>query len=92
MEVFIWVALSIAVGLFAKRRGRSGLAWACIAGFVSPLVAIIILLFLGEGSRRIRCPFCAEYIKPDTRVCPHCKNDLEWSWSKVGDGERASAP
>lgn len=26
---------------------------------------------------RIECPKCAEMIKPNAKICPHCKSSLE---------------
>jgi len=29
-----------------------------------------------EEEDRIACPFCAEDIKPEASICPHCRSDL----------------
>jgi hypothetical protein len=43
---FTWIILSVAVGLMAERRGRSGLAWIWVAECVSPLIAAVVLALL----------------------------------------------
>lgn len=29
-----------------------------------------------EGTRRVKCPYCAEMIMPDAKVCRFCGRDL----------------
>lgn len=46
MEIIIWVALAVAIGYFAKERGRSQWGWGLAALFFIPLLCFIILLIL----------------------------------------------
>ena len=46
----IVVALYVLVAKMAERRNRSAVAWLIVAFFGSPLLAIILLLCLGEAS------------------------------------------
>ncbi|MDO4179614.1 MAG: zinc ribbon domain-containing protein [Phascolarctobacterium sp.] len=41
-----YIALLVAIGYYAKSKGRSPIGWAAIAFFISPLIAGIILFFL----------------------------------------------
>jgi hypothetical protein len=56
MLIFLtWVALSIAVGMFASiRRNRSGFGWFVLAFLVSPLLAGIFVAILEEQPGEIR--------------------------------------
>jgi hypothetical protein len=29
------------------------------------------------GPEKLKCPFCAEWIRYEARVCPHCQRDVE---------------
>jgi predicted amidophosphoribosyltransferase len=61
---------------FWPRDGdRNPLGWGLLAFVISPLIAGIVLLIVGEG-QTARCPFCAERIKMAARVCPHCQREL----------------
>jgi hypothetical protein len=43
---FLWVALSIVVGVAANSRGRNSLIWILLSLFLSPLIAGLLLLAL----------------------------------------------
>jgi hypothetical protein len=48
----LYVGLAVAVGLYAERRGSSGLLWFALAVFASPLIALILLLIVTpQGGR-----------------------------------------
>lgn len=40
----LWVLLSVAVGFWARRIGRSGLSWFLISALVSPIIGTLLLL------------------------------------------------
>lgn len=42
----LWVGLAIGIGLVAERRGGNGLLWFALAVFLSPLIALILLLII----------------------------------------------
>jgi hypothetical protein len=45
MELLIgWLFFSVAVGILAGRRGRSSGGWCLLALFISPLIAVVLLL------------------------------------------------
>ena len=79
--VLVWVALSLAVGLLAVKRGRSGIGWGLGALVFSPLLAVIFLMLsrnLSEASdaphpnTHVKCPDCAELVRSEAKVCKHC--------------------
>jgi hypothetical protein len=76
-----WMLSALAAGFYANRLNRSA-AWGLAALVVSPLTVFLLLFGLGpradedDDSIRISCPFCAEDIKSEARLCPHCRSDL----------------
>jgi hypothetical protein len=73
--VLTWLALCVLVGVLAARLDRNPLGWGILAFVISPVIAGIALLLIGEG-RTARCPFCAERIKEAASVCPYCQREL----------------
>lgn len=93
MEVFLgWTVLSIAVGIGASSRGRSGFGWFLISLLLSPLIgAFLVLVFPKIGpavvsrdtsgevitaETHVRCPDCRELVRSDARKCKHCGTAL----------------
>lgn len=89
MTVFIfWVLFSVAVGVLAKNRGRSGIGWFFLSVLISPLLGLIFCLVtkdmaksaqdqaLPSEATHVKCPHCAELVLPQALVCKHCGRDL----------------
>lgn len=84
---FLWIAISVVIGVLASKRGREGIAWFFLALVVSPLIAGLLLVIVGpykpaldaqqiaSGAAR-KCPACAELVKFDAVKCKHCGTDL----------------
>jgi hypothetical protein len=91
MEFFIgWLLCAGIVGVIAQHaRGRNGGGWFLLALVISPLLAFILVMCLPKRLTRqqIRkgleyfktvreCPFCAETVKLQAKVCKHCHSEL----------------
>lgn len=82
MVIFLlWLVFSVAVGMLAVKRGRSGLGWGFVALVFSPLIAVIFLLIARDLSPQngmptpethVKCPDCREFVLRDARKCKHC--------------------
>jgi len=88
MGIFIaWVALCFVAGAIASIKGRSSVGFFFLSLFLSPLVGIITALIakpdekqveeskIAEGNSK-KCPFCAEIIKAEAKVCRYCSREL----------------
>lgn len=51
MVFILWVALCLAIGYFAKKRGRSFWTFALLSVIISPIGGCIVLLFAGKKSQ-----------------------------------------
>lgn len=86
MEILIvWVLLSVAVGVWAGNRGRSGFGWFVLAVLVSPLIAgVFLAVTQNHATTREavnpethgQCPACSEPVILTATVCKHCKSDI----------------
>ena len=82
MEIFFfWLILSIAIGIGAASRGRSGFGWFLLSIVISPLIALILLALMPNKAvqtdkpnpdTHVKCPDCAELVLAEARVCKHC--------------------
>jgi hypothetical protein len=85
----IWLASSIILGVAASHRNRSGFGWFLLSAMFSPLVGGLWLFVLpsrvgrmtrGEIIAKLEtirdCPFCAETVKREAKICKHCHKDL----------------
>jgi len=50
MEIIFWLGLCVLVGYFADKKGRSGIGWAVLSFFISPLFAGIALAMSSDLS------------------------------------------
>ena len=81
-----WILPSISlVPVVARRRfgsWASFFGWMIVSLLFSPVLALLALAATPPAPRsdtdeeRIACPSCAELIRPEASLCPHCRTDL----------------
>ena len=85
--VLFWFILAILVGVYASSKGRSGIGFFLIAILLSPLIGFIIALIVDPVQASVearaletgdvkKCPYCAELVKSEAKVCKHCHKDI----------------
>ena len=85
------LVLSIIVSDVAKERGRSAGKFFALSFLVSFVVALLVLIALpntkpvmrSDESALEKCPYCAEYIKVEARVCRFCSRDISKEFEKL---------
>ena len=81
------------------RLCQRGLGWACLrpdANGTAPWLAAVSLLGFGilllairrpvRSEERIDCPFCAEPIRVEAVLCPHCRSEFDRGRDRVSRG------
>jgi hypothetical protein len=85
MWIFLFLVCVPFVGLLAHKNNRSVIGWVLLCFVISPLLCAIILGLLpavqrapvpGSNLGVRKCPFCAEEVKADAKICRFCQRDL----------------
>lgn len=86
---FFWLLFSIAVGIMASNKGRSGFGWFLLSCLISPLLGLLFCAVSKDLTKQavsvaeqpgpdthVKCPACAEWVMPEAKVCKHCGHAL----------------
>ena len=78
--IVLWLACAIGSGVIASSKKRSFGSWLILGGLLGP-IALLIVGFMAKAdvvsSGERVCPFCAETIKFQAKVCKHCGREVE---------------
>ncbi len=74
IPLILYLILVLLVGIWASRWNRSGFLWGLLALIISPLLAALVLLIVGNNNPK--CPACRMPVDPEATICPHCRTEL----------------
>ena len=81
--VFAWAFLGFIGVLIAQSKNldpMEGATWGCLLGPIGWLVLAMKPGKAGQpegaGRRQRKCPFCAEYILAEAKLCKHCRKEV----------------
>jgi len=82
--IILLIIAGIVGSIIAIRKGRSLILWFILCAIVPLLIAVIIVLppLVSKGYTK-KCPYCAEIIKEDAKICKHCGNEQPIEMVKV---------
>ena len=75
MGFLFWSVLGAALGYVAGQHRFFSPAKGAVAGFLlGPLAVLLFVVPVAvvPNVRRQKCPYCADWVKSDARVCTHC--------------------
>ena len=80
MIYLFWPLFGALIGVAAAQKRGFNVAAGVLGGALLGPLAFLLYFVSGIASNsdlRKKCPFCAEWVRPEAIVCPHCQRDLK---------------
>jgi hypothetical protein len=78
MFLLAWPLIGALIGVSAAQRRGFSVVGGVIGGLLLGPLAFLMYFVSGvsRGDEQVKCPHCAEWIKPEAKVCKHCHRDV----------------
>lgn len=76
--MLFWLLIGALIGAYAaQKKGFSMVAGLLGGALLGPLAILMFAVSrVGDEGKQVKCPFCAEPVKAEAKVCKHCHKDL----------------
>jgi hypothetical protein len=77
--LLFWPLIGAAIGAYAaQKRGFSTIGGVIGGLLLGPLAFLLFFVsgIVSANEQQRKCPFCAEWIRPEATVCKHCHKDV----------------
>jgi hypothetical protein len=82
LYLIISLGFAIAAAMLAGDKGRNRTPWFIAGLFLGPLALFAAYIVGPEEAKSIedrthkKCPYCAELVKYEAKVCKHCRREI----------------
>jgi hypothetical protein len=78
ISTFSWILLGALLGVLAAQKRGFNVVGAALGGALLGPLAFLMFFMSGlvSSDKKKKCPFCAEFVKREAIVCPHCQRDI----------------
>jgi len=76
--MLFWLLFGALIGAYAAQRKGFSTVGGLLGGALLGPFALLMFFVSGvsSGDQQRKCPFCAEWVKPEAKVCKHCHKEL----------------
>ncbi|NPV67108.1 MAG: zinc ribbon domain-containing protein [Anaerolineae bacterium] len=86
LTIIIWLLFGLIAGYINHNKGNP-FAMGCLLGVLLGPIGLLIALISGRNEEELErrgvvvgqtrhCPYCAELVKAEAKVCKHCGKDI----------------
>jgi hypothetical protein len=79
MGLLFWPLLGAAIGAYAAQKKGFSTVGGVIGGILLGPLAFLLFFVSGvvsSGEQQRKCPYCAEWVRPEATVCKHCHKEI----------------